>query len=79
MVKMVHPSKTAQNGLNFLTEELEKEMRNSDNHHDVLAIFESVAVLLNKSNKDLLDGNAIEYVFNNILPRYGVPNISKLY
>ena len=77
LLKTVYPSKTAQNGLNFLTQELEKYLISCCDIPEILKIFKLIHLLLKENmNEDKI--NISKNLFENLFPKYNVPNLSIL-
>jgi hypothetical protein len=67
------PSKTAQNGLNFLTKEYENLIRTEVTPlHQ--SLFEIIYILILEK---IPNENIADNLFNNLMPKYGVNSLSK--
>ncbi len=74
-----YPSKTAQNSMNFITQNSELLLRNNSQDPEVIKLFEIIVILLQQEKLiDLNDESAIvEAVFNKLLPKFDCINLSK--
>jgi len=76
--KQFNPSKTAQNGLNFVTKEEENNLLKKDQPEEILNVFRLIYILLNEDYKDITPQKIIENLNTKIFARMGVENISKI-
>ena len=74
---MFTPSKTALNGINFLTKEEENNLQKKEQIDDVLDIFRVIYIVLNESFENIQNKDLIENLFVRILPKFKVENLSK--
>jgi hypothetical protein len=76
--KIYLPSKTAQNGLNFFTKEIEGSFLTS-NCDEVKFIVRLILILLNENYENIHEYNNLEEFFiKNIFPKYKTENLSKI-
>lgn len=73
------PSKTAQLGLNFITKENELNMlqQNFGDNKDVHDILKIIYILVRQSYESLDANGMVSNLFNNILNKYKLDNLSK--
>ena len=70
------PSKTAQNGLNFVTKEEENNLLTNELPDEIVNIFKLIYLYLDESF-DHLDGQKlIHYLVNTIIKKYNCENFS---
>jgi hypothetical protein len=72
------PSKTAQNGLNFLTKEDENNLYKLSNIEQVQNLVKLIYILLNESYENISSETLISNLVNNLFAKYHVDNFSKL-
>jgi hypothetical protein len=77
--KLFIPSKTSQNGLNFLTKEDENSLAISDQSEEIIYLFKLIYLYLNEPYEHLSDQNVISYLINDLEKKYNVENLSKSY
>jgi hypothetical protein len=76
--KQFLPSKTAQNGLNFVTKEEEHSLANKDQPDEIINIFKLVYLYLNEPLEGQTELTIIAHLINELLPKYHAENLSKL-
>ena len=75
-----YPSKTAQNSMNFITQNSELLLRKNSRDPEVIKLFEIIIILLQQEKLiDLNDegSSLVEAVFNKLLPKFDCVNLSK--
>jgi len=77
--KLFTPSKTAQNGLNFVTKEEESNLVKKDQPIEIINIFKLVYHLLNEDYSDLPQNQIISNLLTNIFPKQKVDNLKSFY
>lgn len=70
-------TKTAQNGLNFITKDEESYLLKKTQPKEINQIFTAVLILLNESIETISEEERISYLINSIYSKYKVDNISK--
>lgn len=78
--KPFKPSKTAQNGLNFITKEDEINLANERiDNHEIINIFKIIFILI-RQNVDKIEPAILpEILINKVLTRLKIDNLSKNY
>lgn len=77
------PSKTAQNGLNFITKEDEAHLASmykdpsAEIHEDIITIFKVIYILIKQKQDKTVPHLIIDNLINNIMPKYKIENLSK--
>jgi hypothetical protein len=80
--KKLFPSKTAQNGLNFLTKENEKCFINNHSLPEVRNVIKVIYILLKEQYVEIEGGesfNQVDNLVNNIMPKHKVESLSKCF
>jgi hypothetical protein len=77
--KMFTPSKIASNGLNFFTKEDENNLCKKEQTEEILDVFRIIYIILNENYSDLPNNKLIENLFNSVMPKLKVENLSKQY
>ena len=74
------PSKTAQNGLNFISKEDELVLGNSDlsSSEEIISTFKIIYILVNQNYKNYDENLLASNLINNIMVKFGVSNLSKI-
>lgn len=75
--KLFSYSKTASNGLNFLTKDEESNLCKKEQSEDILDFFRIIYIVLNENYSDIPNNKLIENLFSNVLPKLKVENLSK--
>lgn len=75
-LKPFAPTKTAQNGLNFVTKEEEGNLCKKE-QPEIINVFKLIYILLNESYEELEPQKIIENLIQNLFVKYNVENISK--
>ncbi len=75
--KMFTPSKIASNGLNFFTKEDENNLCKKEQTEEILDVFRIIYIILNENYSDIPNNKLIENLFNNVMPKLKVENLSK--
>lgn len=86
LIKKVVPSKTAQNVLNFISKDCEKSLQDSCEVPEIVNTCKLIYVLLKEnipesipaSSDNLTNTNIVSNLFNNIMPKYGIANLSNI-
>lgn len=74
--KSFKPSRTAQNGLNFITKEEEENLRNME-YNDEIANIVRIIYILMKQNYDKVNPEMlVENLFSNIFQKFKIENLS---
>jgi len=77
--KLFAPSKTAQNGLNFLTKDEEGNLAKKDQPNEIINIFKLVYVLVNESYEHLPLNQLIPNLLTNIFPKLKIESLKSYY
>ncbi len=72
---MFTPSKTAQNGLNFINKDEENNLITKDQPEEISNIFKLIYFYLNET---IPNGNIIEYLIKNLLNKFNCENLSNI-
>jgi len=75
--KVFAPSKTAQNGLNFVTKDEEINLSKKDQPEEILNIFRLIYILVNHEYSALPTNKLIENLLTNILPKNNIDCLKK--
>jgi hypothetical protein len=76
--KQFVPSKTAQNGLNFVTKDEEVFLSTKEQPIEIIYLFKLIYLYLNEPYDAQPDENIINYVINEMENKYNVENLSNL-
>lgn len=71
------PSKTAQNGLTFVTKDEENNLCKKEQPEEILNVFRIIYVLVNHKYDDIPPQKLIDNMINVILPNLKIENLSK--
>jgi hypothetical protein len=71
------PSKTAQNGLNFVTKEEENNLLTSELPDEIVNIIKLIYLYLDESYDQIDDQKLVDNLVNNIYKKYNCENFSK--
>ncbi len=77
MNKQFTPSKTAQNGLTFVTKDEENNLCKKEQPEEILNVFKIIYTLINEKYDEIPPQKLIENMIINILPKIKVDNLSK--
>jgi hypothetical protein len=72
------PSKTAQNGLNFISLSDETHLALNQQSQEITNIFKILFLLMNESYENVKEEDMIKYLITDVYDRIGVNNISNL-
>ncbi len=72
------PSKTAQNGLTFVTKDEEANLCKKEQPEEILNVFRIIYTIINEKYDHLEPGRLIDNMVNTILPKIQVENLSKI-
>jgi hypothetical protein len=72
------PSKTAQNGLNFISKDEENNLATNSQPEDIVYLFKLIYLYLGESFEDQTDQTLIGYLVNDLEKKYGVDSLSNL-
>jgi hypothetical protein len=75
--KVFAPSKTASNGLNFITKEEENNLMKKEQQNEVLNIFRCIYIIINESYVGIPSNKLIENLIIGIFQRRKIENLSK--
>jgi hypothetical protein len=75
--KVFAPSKTASNGLNFITREEENNLIKKEQQNEVLNIFRSIYIIINESYEGIPSNKIIENLLIGIFQKRKIENLSK--
>ena len=75
--KMFNPSKTAQNGLTFVTKEEEAILCRKDQPEEILNVFRIIYIIINEDFEPVAPNKLIDNLINVVLPKIKVENLSK--
>ena len=78
LTKVFLPSKTAQNGLTFVTKDEEANLCKKEQPEEILNVFRIIYTLINEKYDHLEPGRLIDNMVNTILPKIQVENLSKI-
>lgn len=85
LAKKIYPTKTAQNGLNFLSKDFENQLKNFTSsfnpnfQNEIVKMFQIIYIILREPiNENNLNSNIVENLFTNVLPKYKVDSLSKI-
>ena len=70
------PSKTAINGLNFVTTIEEQNLLKKEQPIEIINVFKLIYVLMNESLENIEENTIIENLLNTVLPRIKVDSLS---
>ena len=70
------PSKTAINGLNFVTTIEEQNLLKKEQPIEIINVFKLIYVLMNESLENIEENKIIENLLNTVLPRIKVDSLS---
>jgi len=73
------PSKTAQNGLNFISTTDEKNLANTTQPNEIINIFKIMFLMMNEPLHNLNEQDLIKHLMTRIYPRVGIDNIKSLF
>lgn len=74
---MFAPSKTASNGLNFITKEEENNLIKKEQSNEVLNIFRCIYIIINENYEGIPSNKIIENLLLNIFHKRKIENLSK--
>ena len=74
--KTFNPSKTAQNGLNFVTKEEETSLATKEQPEEILNIFKLIHIIVNEDYEQIKPDELIENLTKNIFAKLNVENLS---
>ncbi len=77
IIKQFTPSKTAQNGLNFVTKDEENNLCKKEQPEEILNVFRLVYILLNEPLINIPPQKLIENLTTVVFEKLGVENLSK--
>lgn len=77
IVKQFTPSKTAQNGLNFVTKDEENNLCKKEQSEEILNVFRLVYILLNEPYSQITPQKMIENLLTVVFEKISVENLSK--
>jgi hypothetical protein len=72
------PSKTAQNGLNFISLSDETYLALNQQSEEIINIFKIMFLLMNEPYEDIKEEDMIKYLITDVYDRVGVSNISNI-
>jgi hypothetical protein len=72
--KTFTPSKTAQNGLNFITIQEENNLCTKDQPQEIVNIFKLIYIYLNETIPE--EVNIFDYLMHTLLKKYKADNLS---
>jgi hypothetical protein len=75
--KMFNPSKTAQNGLTFVTKEEEANLCKKDQPEEILNVFRIIYIIINEDFESVQPNKLIDNLINVVLAKIKVENLSK--
>ena len=75
--KVFSPSKTAINGLNFITKEEEIILIKKEYPNEVLNIFRAIYIVINENYSGLPGNKIIDNLINSVIPKRKLENLSK--
>lgn len=76
---MFLPSKTAQNGLNFVTKDEETNLAVKEQPEEILNLFKLIYIILNEDYSSLESNTLIQNLVQNIYPKLNVENLSMFF
>lgn len=76
--KQFTPSKTAQNGLNFVTKGEEESLCSKEQPEEIINIFKLIYILVGQDYTNINPQKLIEHLIVEVFPILGVENISKI-
>lgn len=77
--KMFNPSKTAQNGLTFVTKEEETNLCKKEQPEEILNVFRIIYIIINEDYEVIQSNKLIDNLINVVLVKIKVENLSKKY
>jgi len=77
--KVFAPSKTATNGLNFITKDEEANLMKKEQANEILNIFRCIYIVLNENYEKVPPNKMIEYLFTNLFPKKKIENLKSLF
>jgi hypothetical protein len=77
--KNFFPSRTAQNGLNFITPDDEHALSIKEQPEVIINMFKLIYLYLGESYDTQTNQTLIAHLINNIQPKYNVDNLSNLF
>ena len=75
--KQFTPSKTAQNGLNFVTKDEEHNLCKKEQPEEILNVFRLIYILINEPYTQIPPQKLIENLTSGIFEKLGAENLSK--
>jgi hypothetical protein len=75
--KTFNPSKTAQNGLNFVTKDEENNLSTKEQPQEIINIFKLIYIILGIDYTSIPDNLIIQHLTKDIYTQLGVENLSK--
>jgi hypothetical protein len=79
LTKQFAPSKTAQNGLNFVTKDEEANLCQKQQNEEILNVFKLIYIFINEDYSNIPDDQLISNLTNNIYPKLGIESLSKYF
>ena len=76
--KKFSPSKTAQNGLTFVTKTEEENLWKKDQPEEILKVFRIIYLIMNENMEEIAATELIGNLIKNVLPRIQIENLSKI-
>jgi hypothetical protein len=79
VTKPFAPSKTAQNGLNFVTKDEESNLSKKEQPNEIINIFRLVYMIVGEEYEQFSPNQIISNFITNLLPKLKADNLSKIY
>ena len=79
MNKVFAASKTATNGLTFITKEEENNLIKREQSNEVLNIFRCIYIIINENYEEIPTNKLIENLISNIFQNRKIENLSNFY
>lgn len=79
LTKVFTPSKTALNGLTFVTKDEENNLCKKDQPEEILNVFRIIYTIINENYTHLEPNKIIDNLIHTILPKIQVENLSNFY